>query len=72
VVMMVLTMLFFVRESVQDVPWLSSTLSYVAYIELYLNSARGSITPRLLIVHLAAAAFWLFLSIKVLEARKWS
>jgi hypothetical protein len=47
-------------------------LRNVTYIDLWLNSARGTITPRLLVLHLSMAAFWLFLTTKVLEARKWS
>ena len=35
------------------------------------RSAHGKITPRLLLLNASVAVFWLFLSIKVLEARKW-
>ena len=71
VAMMVLTLLFFLGQFA-DTPWLSTVIGYVAYIDLWLEAARGKIIPRLLVLHLSVAAFWLYLTIKVLEARKWS
>jgi len=71
VAMMVLTLLFFLGQF-SDAAWLNTVISFVAYIDLWIESARGKIIPRLLVLHLTVAVFWLYLTIKVLEARKWS
>jgi ABC-2 type transport system permease protein len=71
VAMMVLTLLYFLGQD-SDVPWLRTVISYVSYIDLWIESARSKIIPRLLVLHLTMAAFWLYLTVKVLEARKWS
>jgi hypothetical protein len=33
---------------------------------------RGTLSPRYLVLYLSATVFWLFLTVKVLEARKWA
>jgi len=33
---------------------------------------EGQLNPRLLVFHLSAAVLWLFMTIKVLESRRWS
>lgn len=50
---------------------LKDVLEYMDYYELWQNSLRGNFTPSNLIFHLSIAVFFLFLSVKVLEARKW-
>jgi hypothetical protein len=72
VCMFVWTLLFFLPRFLGDVPWLTQLVGYVAYIDFWWSGARGVITPRLCVLYLSVAAFWLYLSIKVLEARKWS
>ena len=72
VMMMGLTLLFMINRFVGDLPWLSTLITYVSYIDLWISAGRSTITPRLLLLNLSVAAFWLYLSIKVLEARKWS
>jgi ABC-type transport system involved in multi-copper enzyme maturation permease subunit len=47
-------------------------LAYVSYLDLWRNTLGGTFAPRLLLFHVSAAAFFLFLTAKVLEARKWS
>ena len=69
-VMFVSTLMFILFQYVGESLW--SFLRNVTYIDLWLNAARGTITPRLLVLHLSMAAFWLFLTTKILEARKWS
>jgi ABC-type transport system involved in multi-copper enzyme maturation permease subunit len=56
-----------------DIPsnW-QEILSYVSYLDLWRNTLSGTFAPRLLLFHISAAAFFLFLTAKVLEARKWS
>jgi ABC-type transport system involved in multi-copper enzyme maturation permease subunit len=70
--MVALTLVYFLQT---DLP-LSSTakvfLNYTSYLELWRDSLGGTLSPRYLIFHISAAIFWLFLTVKVLEARKWS
>jgi ABC-type transport system involved in multi-copper enzyme maturation permease subunit len=47
-------------------------LTYVSYVHLWLDSWSGTISPRQLVFFASACVVWLFLTIKVLEARKWS
>lgn len=72
VVMFTSTLLFILTLQFPEIEWFVTISSYVSYVELWVSSARGTITPRFLVLHLAMAVFWLFLTIKVLEARKWS
>ena len=69
-VMFVSTLMFILFQYVGESAW--SFIRNITYIDLWLNAARGTITPRLLVLHLSMAVFWLFLTTKVLEARKWS
>jgi ABC-type transport system involved in multi-copper enzyme maturation permease subunit len=46
-------------------------LNHVSYIDLWYKSLKGQLPLRDLIFHLSAAVFWLFLTVKVLESRKW-
>ncbi len=45
--------------------------NYASFWTLWRNLVIGDFAPRYLIFHLSAALFFLFLSVKVLEARKW-
>jgi hypothetical protein len=49
-----------------------TVLSHVSYVTVWVDAVEGHLIPKYLVFHLSAAVFWLFLSIKVLEARKWS
>jgi ABC-2 type transport system permease protein len=46
-------------------------LTYVSYLDLWLNALEGVFAPRYLIFHLSVMVFFLYLTVKVLEARKW-
>jgi len=46
-------------------------LAYVSYLDLWRNTLGGTFAPRLLLFHVSATAFFLFLTAKVLESRKW-
>lgn len=64
---------FFIRRDVVPAssPW-NSILLYISFIDLWIQSLLGTFQPRYLVFYLSATVFWLFLSTKVLEARKWS
>lgn len=60
----------------QQMPWfagnaLGEMLNYVNFVDLWIESLRGTIAPRFLIFHTSVAVFFLFATIKVLESRKW-
>jgi ABC-type transport system involved in multi-copper enzyme maturation permease subunit len=46
-------------------------LSYVSYLDLWWNSLEGTVAPRFLLFHISLTVFFLYLTTKVLEARKW-
>jgi ABC-2 type transport system permease protein len=70
--MMALTAMYWMKQFTAEYPWLNTTIGYVSYLDLLISCTRGTITPRLLVLFLSVAAFWLFLTTKVLESRKWS
>ncbi len=47
-------------------------LTYVSYLDLWLSALDGTFAPRYLLFHISATVFFLYATIKVLEARKWS
>ncbi len=59
------------RQSVPNSPWVP-VLTHMSFVDLWANSVQGMLQPEYLIFQLTAAFFWLFLTVKVLEARKWS
>jgi ABC-type transport system involved in multi-copper enzyme maturation permease subunit len=70
--MLVMTVVFiFNRAQSADSAW-GVFLTHISYIDLWLRSLEGVVVPRLLVFHLSMAVFWLFLTTKVLEARRWS
>jgi ABC-2 type transport system permease protein len=46
--------------------------THVSFIDLWIQSLEGKLTPSLLLFPLSATVFWLFATVKVLEARKWT
>jgi ABC-type transport system involved in multi-copper enzyme maturation permease subunit len=73
--MLALTFPWFIRQMpgllASDSGW-STVFQHVSYLDLWLTSLEGKLPPQDLVIHLSAAVFWLFLTSKVLEARKWS
>jgi ABC-type transport system involved in multi-copper enzyme maturation permease subunit len=47
-------------------------LTFVNYLDFMLDSLQGIIAPRFFIFHISLAVFFLFATMKVLEARKWA
>jgi ABC-type transport system involved in multi-copper enzyme maturation permease subunit len=69
------TTLYFVKGALEEKnpgsTWIT-IINHMSYIDLWILSAgEGSVAPRYLMFHLSAAVFWLFLTVKVLESRKW-
>jgi ABC-type transport system involved in multi-copper enzyme maturation permease subunit len=56
----------------EDSAWIRA-ISHVSYIDVWVTTLReGVFAPRYLVFHLSVAICWLFATVKVLEARKWS
>jgi ABC-type transport system involved in multi-copper enzyme maturation permease subunit len=51
---------------------LLGVLRHVSFIDSWETALEGKFMPQFLVFHVSAAVFWLFLTVKVLEARKWS
>jgi hypothetical protein len=49
-----------------------TVLGHMSYVELWFRSLEGQLNPRLLVFHLSATVLWLFMTVKVLESRRWS
>lgn len=75
VVMIVLTIIVIFMFQLMNDPAASQTkreaLGYVSYYHHLMEFVRGRVHLRFVLFHLSLAAFWLFLTTKVLEARKW-
>ena len=70
--MIVMLGLFFLKQDMnQESAWYT-ILNYVSFIDLWFMSITGSLAPRFLLFHLSACVFFLFLTTKVLDARKWA
>jgi ABC-type transport system involved in multi-copper enzyme maturation permease subunit len=74
--MVMLTMLFLLNRVIQifqgpESPWVT-LLNHVSYLNIWIDTVDGKLMPRLLLFYLSMTIVWLFLSVKVLEARKWT
>jgi ABC-2 type transport system permease protein len=61
---------FVVEQKSPGSPW-ADVLSHLSYVDLWIKAMDGLFVPSYLVLHVSAAIFWLFLTIKVLESRKW-
>jgi ABC-type transport system involved in multi-copper enzyme maturation permease subunit len=48
-----------------------TVLEHMSYLDLWRDAAQGRLLPRYLLFHASMAVLWLFLTVKVLESRKW-
>jgi ABC-type transport system involved in multi-copper enzyme maturation permease subunit len=76
--MILLLAVFLVKEFVtqaqtigQPNTFWTSVLTYVSFLDLWLQSSGGQVAPRFMFFHVSFAIFFLFLTMKVLESRKW-
>jgi ABC-2 type transport system permease protein len=49
-----------------------TVLKHMSYIDVWIDTLDGRLVPRQLLFFASMTVIWLFLSIKVLEARKWA
>lgn len=69
--MFALTFIYFPKNDWPEDDFLRIVFDHVSYIDLWINSMRGKLAPRDLVYNLSVTTFWLFLTVKVLESRKW-
>ncbi len=72
--MLILTAVYFIKDRL-DQPgapsgW-SPLLAHISYLDLWISSLLGEITPKFYLFPITASIFWLFLTVKVLESRRW-
>jgi ABC-type transport system involved in multi-copper enzyme maturation permease subunit len=72
VFMVFLTLVFFLKFELPEDSTVRAALKYISYLDLWIDTLLGTLAPKYLVYHVSAAIFWLFLTVKVLEARKWS
>jgi ABC-2 type transport system permease protein len=77
-VMVLLLGLYFVHMSLRPAtpeaatsPWFT-VLNHIDYIETWRLATQGILVPRQLLFHASITAVWLFLTVKVMEARRWA
>jgi ABC-type transport system involved in multi-copper enzyme maturation permease subunit len=51
--------------------WLK-VVEHINYVGLWFRSIDGILVPKFLLFHASMTVFWLFLTVKVLEARRWA
>ena len=69
--MLILTLFVMLPRFARFYPNLAALGEHLSYNYLWANAVNGNLTFRDLLFHLSAAVFWLFLTVKVLESRKW-
>jgi ABC-type transport system involved in multi-copper enzyme maturation permease subunit len=69
--MLTLTFVYFLKANWPITDARRVILEHISYIDLWIHSLEGKLAVRDLLYHLSAAVFWLFLTVKVLESRKW-
>jgi len=69
--MLILTLFVMLPRFARFYPNLAALGEHLSYYHMWANAVSGNLTLRDLLFHISAAVFWLFLSVKVLESRKW-
>jgi len=68
--MIALTYIYFAAHQTRDTAW-QTVLTHMSYLDLWYNTLEGKIVPRFLLFPLSLTIVFLFMTIKVLESRKW-
>jgi ABC-2 type transport system permease protein len=69
--MMGLTYCYFAAFDARPESATEIILTQMSYIHIWNSTLEGKIVPRLLLFYLSSTVLWLFLTVKVLESRKW-
>jgi ABC-type transport system involved in multi-copper enzyme maturation permease subunit len=70
--MVLLLLLYLIQEQIGAGSFWQTVFSQVGFVDLWLQSLRGKLYLRSVIVQVSITIFFLFLTVKALEARKWS
>jgi hypothetical protein len=62
---------FFLLQRMELGPNWSAFFKHLSFVDLWIQSLGGMLYVRDLVLWLSMAVFWLFLTVKVLESRKW-
>jgi hypothetical protein len=63
--------LYLLRFMLEKDAWVA-VIRHVDYVDPWVRSLEGIIVPRMLLFHLSLTVVWLFLTTKVLQARRWA
>jgi ABC-type transport system involved in multi-copper enzyme maturation permease subunit len=69
---MMCLLIFFLLQQLNVGPTLAALFKQLSFIDLWITSLGGKLYIRDIVLQLSIAVFWLYLTVKVLEARKWS
>jgi ABC-type transport system involved in multi-copper enzyme maturation permease subunit len=74
--MVALTLVFLFNMRLQSLQGTESAwatvLTHISYLDIWVDTSDGKLAPRLLLFYLSMSILWLFLTVKVLEARRWT
>jgi ABC-2 type transport system permease protein len=70
--MMFWIIVFYASRSLPPTSAWSTVCHHLTYINLWWESLSGKLSLRDVIIHLSLAVFWIYLSVKALEIRRWS
>lgn len=68
--MLLLTYVYFAAHRTTDTSW-QTALTHASYLDLWFAALAGKIVPRFLLFWVSMGTLFLFLTVKVLESRKW-
>lgn len=68
--MVLLLGLYFIQNQVS--PHWQAVFSQIGFVDLWIESLTGKFFLKSAVVQISIAVFWLFLTVKALEARKWT
>ncbi|MFO0877328.1 MAG: ABC transporter permease [Gemmataceae bacterium] len=68
--MVALMVVFFASQMTRDNSW-ETVFRHVSFLDLWFNTLEGKIVPRFLLFPLSMTVLFLFMTVKVLESRKW-
>jgi hypothetical protein len=69
--MLLLVAFFLIKRALDPGTLMNTLLTRISFIDVWWRSLEGKLGMTDLIYHLSVTVFWLFLTVKVLESRKW-
>ena len=69
--LLLLTGNFFLKRAINIPSPFNEILTYSSHLDLWISALEGQFAPRLLMFHVSMAVFFLFVTTKVLESRRW-